>query len=98
MANGKTSFRPRSKRALASDDVEHAISSCSKALSRLGGRVRHGAKKLPPDSTYQARQYLEGIISRLAIAKLLIDTIEKKNVTLRDEFEMEYDRTRDPQC
>lgn len=125
--------RPRSKRDLASDHLEHALSECAQALSKLGGRVRHGSKKLPPEPTFTARQYLEGIIARLGVVKALVDNrrvffsketpelievdasavqkdtrdsllrifpeIALANVrTPRDDFERDYDSTRNPQC
>lgn len=110
---GRLTPRPRSKRDLASDHLEHALSECAQALSKLGGRVRHGSKKLPPEPTFTARQYLEGIISRLGVVKALIDVKDRdfiipitkdpkpptpKNVRTLDSFERDYDSTRNPQC
>lgn len=95
--------RPRSKRDLASDDIEQAISWASKALSMLGGRVRYGSRKLPPDNNYVARGYLESVITRLAVARELVDrryalANPDELVNPRDDFEREYDRTRHTGC
>lgn len=66
--------RPRTKKELASDHIEEAISQCSKALSKLGGRVRRRAAELPSGPLYNARSYLESVINRLGVVKALVDT------------------------
>lgn len=91
--------RPRTKIQLASDHVEEAISQCSKALSRLGGRVRRRPGELPSSSLYEARSYLESVINRLGVTKFLIDTNQVAYPpTLKDDFELTYDRDRNPGC
>lgn len=98
--------RPRSKREVASDHIEEAISHASQALSKLGGYVRRKPKD-PLDNQFIARQYLESVISRLNVIQALLrptETLERvmnavsANPKLLDDFEREYDSTRNPGC
>jgi hypothetical protein len=133
----------RSKKDLASDELEQALSHVGKALSLLGGRTRALSVRTNT-RVFTVRKYLESVESRLRVCTDLLQlsgapegrsampseptteeykpdwmkrlesmpkppepTFKEKFDALlnefpelgpRDEFEREYDATRDPGC
>jgi hypothetical protein len=104
--------KPNSKKQRALDAIARAQAEVGKALSLLGGRTRYKPKV--HDRIYTARQYLESIDHRLKVVTDLVvlgnaKTVETTGVdgppqqrsittTVLDDFERNYDSTRDPQC
>jgi len=114
----------RSKKDLASDELEQALSHVGKALSLLGGRTRALSVR-NNTRVFTVRKYLESIENRLQVCQDLLQlsaTPEGRNTMTpepatdhhpaselvklfpdlkkvpRDDFEREYDATREVGC
>lgn len=96
--------RSNSKRSRALDQLTIAQDALAKALTLLGGRPRGLPRKVPAPRDWQARSFIISCINRLdTVQYYLTDFIisikpDPNPPVLRDDFEREYDKTRNPSC
>ena len=93
--------KENSKRYRALIELGHAQQSIQTAISLLGGWTRVRSVKKDP-LTFAIRKMIESVNSRLNVIIAALRTggvtSDPTSVALLNEFEREYDSTREPQC
>lgn len=81
------------KRTKAMQHLEDAERELGKALSTLGGKTRNKPRVFPPPYKFIARQYIESLIVRVRITKLILAEQNWFPAEAQQKLWAEHDRT-----